>query len=295
MKSPYKQPWYHLQTRLRHSKPRIDRISRLRMRIIILSWILVSLALSGMSVSSAADLGIASLVDNCNPLLFMPCFRAEATVTPIWVSVTSGKLTTAGQGISNLRDDLGLNRGALFLDTMVRLQFGPLSGRVYYEQRGLIGYVRVPNNPLVTARADFEYSGVGLGADLDLVRNNISRVGLNMDYQFYVPTFTQGILPLVPPVVAGENPLTIGAHAVYNPIRNFYGISGIFDIRARWSVSGATVNDAQASVGLKSPETVLGSVALKGGYRRTSIELTDAISNFEAVLSGWFGELAYYY
>jgi hypothetical protein len=116
-----------------------------------------------------------------------------------------------------------------------------------------------------------------------------------MDYQFYKPVFTQTIYPQAATQVIGDNPFTMGAHAVYNPIRNLWGMSGILEIRGRWSVSGASITDMDASIGVKSPETVLGIVALKSGYRRTAIEFADTQNNFETVLSGWFGELAYYY
>jgi hypothetical protein len=128
-----------------------------------------------------------------------------------------------------------------------------------------------------------------------LVRKRTSRVGIDMDYQFYRPVFTQTIHPQAAAQVIGDNPFTMGAHAVYNPITNLWGISGIFEIRGRWSLSGASVTDMDASIGVKSPETVLGSVALKSGYRRTAIDFNDNQNNFETVLSGWFGELAYYY
>ena len=116
-----------------------------------------------------------------------------------------------------------------------------------------------------------------------------------MDYQFYRPVFTQTIRPQAAVQLIGANPFTMGAHAVYNPITNLWGMSGILEIRGRWSLSGASVTDMDASIGVKSPETVLGSVALKSGYRRTAIEFTDSQTNFETALSGWFGELAYYY
>ncbi len=243
----------------------------------------------------ATDFGIGGLADSLSPLVYPPCFQAETKVTPIWMYVAGGTLTAPGQGTLTLREDFRLSRSALFLDTMVRLQAGALSVRVHYEPRAFIAYPTVPDNQTVTGVTDLEYSGVRLGGDLDLVRSKTSRVGLDLDYQFYAPTFTQTIQPLAPISVVGENPFTLGAHAVYNPVRNLWGISGIFEIRGRWTVSGASVTDMDASLGLKSPETVLGSVALKSGYRRTAIEFNDSQNNFETVLSGWFGELAYYY
>gem|GEM_PF-380524 len=259
--------------------------------------LLLGLLLMGMSASAAdaADLGMRGLSDVFSPLVFPPCFQAETKATPIWMFVGSGALTTAGQGPLSLRDDFGLTRGHIFLDTMVRLQAGAFSCRIHYEPRGFIIDSHVQNNPLLTGRADLEYSGVRIGVDLDLVRKRTSRVGIDVDYQFYKPVFTQTIHPQAAAQVIGDNPFTMGAHAVYNPITNLWGMSGILEIRGRWSLSGASVTDMDASIGVKSPETVLGSVALKSGYRRTAIEFTDNQNNFETALSGWFGELAYYY
>lgn len=266
--------------------------TRLAVGIIFSSLIFL---FAGVSTVAAADFGIGGLADSLSPLVYPPCFQAETKVAPVWMFVGSGTLTTPGQATLTLREDFGLSRGALFLDTMVRLQAGALSVRVHYEPRAFIATPRVLDNPTVIGRTDLEYSGVRLGGDFDLVRSKTSRVGLDLDYQCYAPTFTQTVRPQAAISVVGENPFTLGAHAVYNPIRNLWGISGIFEIRGRWAVAGASVTDMDASLGLKSPETVLGSVALKSGYRRTAIEFNDSQNNFETVLSGWFGELAYYY
>jgi len=266
--------------------------TRLALGIIFSSLIFL---FAGVSTVAATDFGIGGLADSLSPLVYPPCFQAETKVAPVWMFIGSGTLTAPGQGTWTLREDFGLSRGALFLDTMVRLQAGALSVRVHYEPRAFIANLGVPDNPTVTGRTDLEYSGVRLGGDFDLVRSKTSRVGLDLDYQCYAPMFTQTVQLQAPISVVGENPFTLGAHAVYNPIRNLWGISGIFEIRGRWTISGASVTDMDASLGLKSPETVLGSVALKSGYRRTAIEFNDSHNNFETVLSGWFGELAYYY
>ncbi len=278
-------------------RPSSDRNLRSRCTLFTIAILYLSLIFHfiGASTVAAADLGLGGLADTLSPLVYPPCFQAEAKVTPVWVYVATGSLTAPGQGSLSLRDDFGLSRGALFLDTMVRLQAGALSFRAHYEPRAFIAYPRVPDNPTITGRTDFEYSGVRLGGDLDLVRSKTSRIGLDLDYQLYVPTFTQTIRPAAAVIVAGDNPFTLGAHAVYNPVRNLWGISGIFEIRGRWTVSGASITDMDASLGVKSPETVLGSVALKSGYRRTAIEFNDSQTTFDTVLSGWFGELAYYY
>ena len=123
--------------------------------------ILLGLLLMSMSAgaASAADFGMRGLSDAFSPLVFPPCFQAETKVTPIWMFVGSGTLTTAGQGTLSLRDDLGLTRTAIFLDTMVRLQAGAFSCRIHYEPRGFIVDGHLQNNPLLTGRTDLEYFG----------------------------------------------------------------------------------------------------------------------------------------
>jgi hypothetical protein len=79
----------------------------------------------------------------------------------------------------------------------------------------------------------------------------------------------------------------------------------VAEARARWPIAGTQVTDWEVSLGLKTPETILGTTALKGGYRRTSIEFNDhrhqhwnnvtVPTNLNVVLGGWFVELAYYY
>ena len=281
----------------RNSEAKIVRTLNLNCARSPICSLLLGLLLMGMSASAvnSADLGMGGLSNPFSPWVFMPCFQAEAKLSPILIYIGSGTLTTAGQSKLSLRDDLGLTSPAVCLDAMVRLQAGAFSCRIHYEPRAFIINSHVQNNPLVSSRADLEYSGARLGVDLDLVRKRTSRVGLDLDYQFYKPVFTQTTFPQAAAQVAGDNPFTMGAHAVYNPITNLWGISGILEIRGRWSLSGASVTDMDASLGVKSPETVLGSVALKSGYRRTAIEFNDGPNSFETVLSGWFGELAYYY
>jgi hypothetical protein len=47
--------------------------------------------------------------------------------------------------------------------------------------------------------------------------------------------------------------------------------------------------------GVKTPETVLGSVALRGGWRYTTVELANAGYDVNLNWSAIFGELIYYY
>jgi hypothetical protein len=243
----------------------------------------------------ALDWGFRGLSDSLSPLVFPPAIRAEARVTPIWVSIVSGKLTVPPDTTLSLREQFALNSGHVFLDSMGRLQAGSFSVRVHYEPRSFVGKVRSAPDTGISSEARFDFSGARVGGDVDIFQRNLSRVGFNIDYYIYSPIFTQSIRPQLANELIGQEPVTIGFHAIYNPLNNLYGLSGIAEARARWSVGGTTVQDLELAAGVKAPETILGNVALRAGYRRTALEYIDARHTIDAVIAGWFGEVAYYY
>ena len=263
----------------------------------------------GLSAAVAQD--FPGLLDASSPLFSFPRLEAEARLTPIGTRLLYGKIVVTG--VPNLPlswdliDDFGVEPNALFLDIMVRIQLGRLSFRTYYNRReykGSIAATNLPNRPFGEAR--FDYSGWRVGGDFDVLQWGTSRVGVNLDYDTFVPNFTASINDpsgSQGKQINGNAALTLGTHVVYNPTWCLYGISGVAEARARWPISGAEVTDWEVSAGLKSPETVLGSVALRGGYRRTNIEFRDTetynaqgiSAEFTAAIGGWFGEMVYYY
>lgn len=266
---------------------------------------IVPAVLMGLCVLSASvlfplpglglDLGFPGLTDAFSPLVFPPTIHAEARATPIWASIVGGKVSVASEGSWDLREQFALNSGRVFLDSMGRLQVGSFSVRLHYEPRFFAGRLHPPTNPAITVESNFDFSGVRLGGDVDFFRRNLSRVGVDLDYYIYVPIFTQTINPQIANEIIGQNAVTLGAHVIYNPINNFFGISGICEGRARWSVGGTSVKDLELAAGLKAPATVMGDVALRAGYRRTALEYSDSRNTLDAIIAGWFGEVAYYY
>ncbi len=257
--------------------------------------------------SSAAAQDFPGLLDAFSPLFSFPRLEAEARVTPIWTRLLSGKVVVPSlQRSWDLKDDFSEEPSVLFLDSMVRIGIGRLSFRVHYNLRDYKGstpLTNLPNRPFAEAR--FDYSGLRLGGDFDVFQWGRSRIGVNMDYDLYVPNFTASIVDNpAGKQINGTAALTLGMHLVYNPTFNLYGISAVGEARARWPIMGTEVTDWEVSAGLKSAETILGSVALRSGYRRTSIAFSDteiynnnvgASTEFDAVIGGWFGELVYYY
>ena len=97
---------------------------------------------------------------------------------------------------------------------------------------------------------------------------------------------------------------TIGAHAIYNPVWDIYGLGLVVEAWTHWPIFGTALTDYEISAGLKSSETVLGSFAVTAGYRWTSIGFTlksfdyqgkEGDVNASATWDGVFGSLVYYY
>ncbi len=279
------------------SKVHLSRIS------LVLFTIAVTIFFFNMGATSATAQG---LLDAFSPIFSFPRLEGEARLRLIGTQLLSGKVVVPSQQLAwDLKSDFGLEPNELFLDSMVRVQLGRLSVRLCYEMRDYKGntpLTTLPNLPFGEAR--FDYTGLRLGGDFDVVQWGRSRAGIDLDYDLFNPNFTANIYDANPgKQINGTAALTIGTHIVYNPTFTLYGVSGIAEARARWSVSGTELTDWEVSGGLKSPETVLGSVALEGGYRRTSIGFHDtevfnnvpASTDFNADIGGWFGEIVYYY
>ncbi len=237
------------------------------------------------------------LTDPRSPLVFPPLFRAELAASTVWYSLSSGKVTR--DGISHpweLEKVFHFPHSQLFLDFMARLQAGRFSVRGYYEARNLSGEGPFQGDPAERQeKAEFSYPGVRIGGDMDLAHWNLSRVGFNVDYDLLAPSFEEGIETPGGYKMTGKQPLTVGIHGIYNPGAVYCGISPIFEVRARWPAAGAELTDVKVSAGVKAPETVLGSLAWRSGYRHTVLEFSTRHRGFDITLDGWFSELVYFY
>jgi hypothetical protein len=270
--------------------------------------IAVVMFLSGPGVVASQAQVPTGFVDPYSPFVTIPWFQGEVRATPIWMGIESGKNTLPGFGRSwDLRNTLNMTKSYLFLDVMARFQVGPVSLRVHGEQREMVGRTAFHNEP-GRARTEprFEFSGCRVGTDIDFFRRCGARAGINCDYLWYNPIFTESVHTDGGKKLLGDNPWTIGIHAAYTVPRQLFGAWPVFEARMRWPLKIYTspeITDLELATGLRGPGTVLGALAVRGGYRRTSISFKDSQiysgvptqSNFEAVLTGWFGELVYYY
>jgi hypothetical protein len=269
----------------------------------------------GTAVHHVSGQGVASY----SPLFSLPRLEGDFKVAPIWMGIDHGKNVVPFAGQSwDLKRDFNMISSYWFLDISGRLQTGPLGVRFLNEPRNFVGITASRNPPNKPAEARFEFTGLRVGVDLDLFRRNRLRAGLNVDYYAYFPIFTEAIATLNTAVdrdgklvgtgkkILGDSPVTIGAHVFYSPMTDFYGWAPVAEVRVSWpwrAFSGTNVWDVELSAGLRTVPTVLGTVALKGGYRYTAVSFNEGqtfngvsgTTQFDVALSGWFGELAYYY
>ena len=247
-------------------------------------WIVVIALVTGMTfVGPGLRSGEAQILSRIaggfSPLMPMPPVMGEARVRPVGTWIENGTVRLGQNRKSwNLKDQFRMNRTYLFIDTMVRFQISRVSLRFNYEPREFVGVA--PTGPTLTtySEARLDYTGIRLGLDLDVFQWGRSRIGANVDYSLYKPIFTRTIPddhPTFCEKIIGEAPATLGFHIMYIPTWNFYGFAPLFETRCRWPaqfLSTTSETDLEFAVGLKSPETVLGSFSVNCGYRQTKLK-----------------------
>ena len=254
-------------------------------------------------VSQAAAGGFSGF---SSALIYSPYFQAEFSLQPVWLTVASGRKEIAASRVSwELRDDLALVDPGVFLDLNARVQVRRLSFRVHASMRDFAGTTKLADaTGGARAEARLEYSGFRMGADLDILRRERSRLGVNVDRDLFRPIFTESIVTRGGSKLVGEPASTVGIHGVYVPTRQFYGLSALFEFRVRRPLVGPTsVYDLEISGGVLGPETGYGAIGLKIGYRSTSIEFEagqtyrniPVTARIKATIQGVYGELVYYY
>ncbi len=258
------------------------------------------------SLPCARAQGFFGIADPGSPFIFPPGLQGEARVTPTWMKISSGSNSIPSLGIDwSLTDEFDMTRSYLGIDTMLRFGVGRYSIRGHYEPREFVGRTRYRNNPFGNvAEARLDYSGIRVGGDVDFILFYGARFGVDADLDLYRPIFTEAArTDNGGKKIQGESALTWGVHAMYSPDASLYGLSGVVEVRARWPIMGTSVTDLELAAGLRGPESVLGTAALRFGWRSTSLKFHDKQSynnlvvdtEFDAVINGWFGQLVYYY
>lgn len=229
------------------------------------------------------------LADPSSPVVYLPFFRGELRARPQCVFLTKNQFTAPGLGLSvDLTKDLNFSETVVMIEFMGRVQMGRFSLRINQDAW------------LHTSRSDLghiSWPSTRLGADVDLVDTNTARLGANVDVSTDKTRFS-AVVPNRGTFASDfERPITAGVHAALNPL-GVGGLSFSFDTRARWPLTQhMRITDFEIAGGLKTPLTMLGTSAVRAGWRYTSLELRSENPTYEidTVWSGVFGELVYFY
>lgn len=218
-------------------------------------------------LSKTVDHDQPGIANPAAPMVGPFCFSGEARIRPIWQTLTSAEYRDPVTGVTlDLKRDLGFAERGVVLESMARFQFSRVSGRIHYEAnlnaiRGDLGF--------------FDWPDVRYGVDVDLLCNKGFRLGLDMDLNRFETFFAFGLPNGTSGVVRGGLPLTMGVHAAYNPA-GYCGLSSSFEARVRWPIStGSKITEAEITAGIKSPATIIGISALRGGWRYMQISFSD--------------------
>ena len=222
----------------------------------------------------------------CTPYVAPPILRGEVRFRPIFIGL-EGKVEDSTTGFSrDFLKELGyVNQGILF-EYMARAQIGRVSLRAHYDS-----YIRTFRGH----NSRLDWPEFHLGGDLDLMYTEPIRLGLDMDFYVARPEFRLEDPVLGAINIAAPRPATVGGHIVLNPV-SIGRLSVSMEVRARRSIrTGTRINEYEIAAGLKTPETVLGTVALRGGFRYSDIGLEHENIHVDVQWKGGFGELVYYY
>jgi hypothetical protein len=137
---------------------------------------------------------------------------------------------------------------------------------------------------------------IWFGADYDVIERDAWRAGLTFDVTPIYPKFTIAPNPVAAVHFEAVRPATLGLFFLFKP-RDMGGMTPSIEARARRGVrTGSRMNEAELAVGIKTPETVLGTVALRGGWRYTTIECYDEKDHvIRPTFSAYFLEMVHYY
>lgn len=217
--------------------------------------------------SAAVDKDQPGIANPAAPMVGPFCFSAEASIRPMWLTLTSAQYRDPILGLSlDLARDLGFVERGWILAAMGRFQFGRFSGRIQYEAnlnaiKGANGYLDWP---------DMQY-----GADIDLIQNKGLRAGIDFDMYRFGPNFSFGLPDGRSGLVRADIPVTMGVHAAYNPY-GYTGLSSSVEARVRWPIgAGARITEAEIAAGIKAPTTIIGTSAVRGGWRYLELSFGD--------------------
>ncbi len=231
---------------------------------------------------------VPGLADRTCGFFFLPPFQAEFRVRFLY-QFMSGELEriSTGEGIE-LADELGLEHTTVIVQPMARAQFGRLSFRLYGDM-----YAREIRAP---GGSEIDWPVIWFGSDFDVIERESWRAGLTFDITPIYPEFTIGPNPLGAFRFKARRPATLGIFFAYNP-PDLGGMTPSIEVRARRGVrTGTRLDEAEVSLGIRTPESVLGSIAVRGGWRYTAITChSEGDHVIYPNFSAYFFDLVHYY
>lgn len=221
------------------------------------------------------------------PFLHLPNLRGELSVRPIFASLQQGRFNVSSSALAmDFLKDLGFVDQAIFIESMIRLQYGRYSIRGYYD-----AYVRT----LRGNNANFTWPDVRIGGDLDLYERDGLRFGVDLDFSWQRPTFSFAGPAIGNGLIEWPRPVTVGLHLAYNPPK-IGTVSSSFELRYRRPIrTGTRIQEFDIAGGISMPRTVLGTSTLRGGWRYTSMEYDSGDTQIDVKWSGIFAEYVYFY
>ena len=240
----------------------------------------------GPPANRALEADLPGITDRGSPFLFPPVFRGEVRVRPLFIGM-GGEVENRETGARlDVRSDLGYEDRGTIVEGMVRAQFSRVSLRVHKDM-----YLRTLEGTV----SRLDWPEVRLGMDLDLADSYRLRFGLNMDWYMDSPRFSLGSSQIGNFAVDWPRPVTVGIHARFNT-PNFGAMSGSFESRFRTSLlTEVRMHEVDLAAGLTTPQTVIGTVGLRAGWRYTSMEYSIPRWQMDLRWSSVFLELIHNY
>jgi hypothetical protein len=231
----------------------------------------------------ALEQDMPGIANPASPYVWPPSFGAEIRVRPILIYSAQGTVSDPSGSFSlDLFQDLGFVERIFLVEGMARLQLSRFSLRGTYT-----AFVRNYSG----SQGNLDWPEFRFGADLDLVQRKGLRVGVNIDGAPWAnPKFSFTRPGIGSESIEGGRPVTAGVHIAWNP-PGWGGLAPSLEARARWPLRDATkVTEYEVAGGIKSPATVLGTSALRGGWRHTHMDFSGHGREIEATWSGFFAE-----
>lgn len=229
---------------------------------------------------------LPGITDPASPYVWPPSFGAELSVRPIIVYWAEGTVSDPSGSFSlDFHRDLGFVERIVMVEGTARFQLSRFSLRGNYT-----GFVR----NYWGSHGNLDWPEFRIGADLDLVQCNGLRVGVNADGSPWSrPRFSFSRPGIGAHSIEGGRPVSAGVHVAWNP-PGWGGLAPSFEARARWPIREATkVTEYEVAGGLKTPATVLGTSALRGGWRYTHLDFSAQGRDVKATWSGFFAEYVF--